>query len=290
MLDNENNITQEITNSQGSSIVLNDQFINLLSELEQDLKRLKREHDESNDQKGEIKTHQNLEAYKNKAETPIEKGEKKNNQCLEEPKKERQESIEKVEDNQEIFLAYHLEELEALKEISTLSLISIEDITWFLKTAIFDLMSEIPEEFSIKPLALYECMLKKIESFSQKSDFLEHKNILLDLKNEENNKLFSLLLKKKEKDNKVDSLLEGKLKTEIERRKQNSVQSFFLALNARKRSLEECSSESNVTPSIKRIKLPMKISPLALPNTSLSNQIDSKDHENLSLQSGMKLF
>lgn len=80
--------------------------------------------------------------------------------------------------------------------------------------------------------------------------------------------------------------LEEKLKTEIERKKQNSLRSFFLTLSVRKRPFEELSSKSNVIPA-KRIKLPWKISPLALPNNWLSKQVDDECHENL-LSPGMK--
>lgn len=92
---------------------------------------------------------------------------------------------------------HHLAELEELKVISTLSLVTIKDLTWFLRTAIFALMLEIPDEFTIEPLALYECILGRIESFPK--DFSEHVEILLDLKSEEDKKIRLLVNEKKTK-------------------------------------------------------------------------------------------
>lgn len=159
--------------------------------------------------------------------------------------------LEKLKNDTEEDLIDHFCELKKLKEIEMLSVINIEYITWFLESAIFNLMGEIPEEFSIVPLELYECILERIGGFSRE-DYLKHIEKLLSLKNEENAKLFSLLLLKKKLDKKITE--------EIERKRQNPVQSFFHALNARKRSLEESSALPIPT---KRIKL-QATSPLAL--------------------------
>lgn len=103
-----------------------------------------------------------------------------------------------------------------------------------MKTDIFGLMNEIPEEFNIKSLALYESMLERIEFFPEDDDFFKHKQLLLDLKNQENDDLLMLLKKKKEKDSNYALLVEKN-----ERKKQVPIRSLFLASDVGKELLKK---------------------------------------------------
>jgi hypothetical protein len=157
-------------------------------------------------------------------------------------------------------------DLKELKKIATLPVISINNITWFLESTTFNLMRETPKEFSISPIALYECMLERTGN-SCEEDYLKHNKQLLELKNKENAKLSSLLSLRKE--------LDKKIKTEIKIKEQNPVRAFFHALSTRKSSLKE--SNTSPIPS-KRIKL-QAISPLALPSNSIPKEVDRENTE-----------
>ena len=179
--------------------------------------------------------------------------------------------LKKLKDETDEDLMDHLNDLKELKKIAVLTVIDIKHINWFLESAIFALMKEIPESFNIKLLALYKCMLNRIGD-STKEDYLKHNEKLLELKSKENDKLALLLLFKKELDKKINE--------EIEIKKQNPVQSFFHALNEQKRTLKETAYPST---SNKRIKL-LPISPLALQSNGLPTQINYENPENLQSQ------
>lgn len=148
MLGNETNKTQEANYSEDKSMVLKGQFTELLFKLEQDLQEIK---------ELEIIEKSEVEEIDGKSEN---------------------------EDSQASFVARHFIELEVLKKIFTSLLVRSEDVTWFLRSAIFDLMSCEPESFSIEPLELYECMLERAELLS-KDVFHEHLQALLDKKTDE---------------------------------------------------------------------------------------------------------
>lgn len=179
--------------------------------------------------------------------------------------------LEKLKNDSDEDLSDHFKELEGLKKIATLPVINIKDITGFLETDIFALMVELPGAFSFKPLTIYECMLKSVESFP-KSVYQEHLQVLLDLKNDEIKDLILLREKNKLKDESKQSI--------------SIVRPFFSILSAAK-TKKRISSESNNV-SAKRFKLLREIPPLTLPSKSASNQVDDECRDDL-LQSGMKL-
>ncbi|MGC1854705.1 MAG: hypothetical protein WA659_04955 [Candidatus Aquirickettsiella sp.] len=184
----------------------------------------------------------------------------------------------KVESDED--LGDHFKQLEGLKKTANLSVINIKDVTGFLETDIFALMVELPEAFSFKPLTIYKCMLKHVESFP-KSVYQEHLQVLLDLKNDETKDLLLLINDEKKEKKQQNSLL-----LEKESEWQTSViRPFFSILSATKAKKRALSENDIVSP--KRGKL-LRVSPLALQNNSLSNQIDDECHENL-LRPGMKL-
>lgn len=57
-------------------------------------------------------------------------------------------------------------------------------------------MIELPEAFSFKLLTIYECMLKCVGYFPKKA-YLEHLQLLLDLKTDETKDLLLLINDKK---------------------------------------------------------------------------------------------
>ena len=180
--------------------------------------------------------------------------------------------LQRLKEDSDEDLSDHFKDLEGLKKTATLSVINIKDVTGFLETDIFALMVELPEAFSFKPITIYECMLKRVESFP-KSVYQEHLQVLLDLKNDETKDL--LLLKEK-------SELKDESKQQI-----SIVRPFFSILSAAK-AKKRISSESDIVSS-KGVKLLKTISPLALPSSSSSKQISDECHEN-SLRPGMKLI
>lgn len=179
--------------------------------------------------------------------------------------------LEKLKNDSDEDLSDHFKELERLKKIATLPVINIKDITRFLETDIFALMVELPGAFSFKPLTIYECMLKSVESFP-KSVYQEHLQVLLDLKNDEIKDLILWREKNKLKDESKQSI--------------SIVRPFFSILSAAKNK-KRISSESNNV-SAKRFKLLRDLPPLTLSSKSASNQVDDECRDNL-LQSGMKL-
>lgn len=179
--------------------------------------------------------------------------------------------LEKLKNDSDEDLSDHFKELEGLKKIATSRVINIKDITRFLETDIFALMVELPGAFSFKPLTIYECMLKSVESFP-KSVYQGHLQVLLDLKNDEVKDLILLREKNKLKDESKQSI--------------SIVRPFFSILSAAK-TKKRISAESNNV-SAKRFKLLREIPPLTLPSKSASNQVDDECRDDL-LQSGMKL-
>ncbi|MFZ0219757.1 MAG: hypothetical protein WAL30_06095 [Candidatus Aquirickettsiella sp.] len=190
--------------------------------------------------------------------------------------------LQQLENETEEDLNDHFTELKKLKKMAILSIINIQRITWFLETAIFALMSELPEAFSVESSEIYKCMLERVRSFP-KDAFREHLQVLLDKKNEENKEL--LLLINEEKEAKNQSFSNENEEHESEQRV-SIIRSFFSILGTAK-AKKRASSENDALSS-KRVKRLSKISPLALPNNSVSNQVDDESDKNL-LRPGMKL-
>lgn len=150
MLSDKTNKPQDINDSEDKNLVLKERCTALLFELEQDLQEIK-----------ELEINEKL----------VIEGESANEKNQD-------------EDSQVSFVARHFIELENLKKIFISSSVRIEDVIWFLRSAIFDLMSCESESFSIEPLELYECMLERAELSSRKV-FHEHLQALLDKKTDD---------------------------------------------------------------------------------------------------------
>lgn len=185
--------------------------------------------------------------------------------------------LERLKVDNDEDLSDHFKQLEGLKKTANLPVIDIKDVTGFLETDIFALMVELPEAFSFKPLTIYECMLKNVESFP-KSVYQEHLQVLLDFKNDETKDLLLLINDEKKQQNSSLLKKESKCKPSVFR-------SFFSILSAIKAKKRVALETDTVSP--KRRKL-LSVSPLALTNNALSNPIDDECHENL-LPPGMKL-
>jgi hypothetical protein len=152
------------------------------------------------------------------------------------------------DDSEDGFLTEHFEEYEDLKKIFASSGVTLGDISWFFRTALFDLMSVEPESFVIEPIEIYECMLERIQ-ISSKEVFRQHLKILLDKKTEDKSmfafaRFFPVLREAREKGS-----------SEVNR----------------KRRFSEENSQN------KRIKLTP--SPLSMENNQLSNPPTSDDQE-----------
>ena len=205
MLKRKTNKIPKTHSSEDKNLISNQRFTRLLFELEQDLREME-----------ELEINEKLAIAG------------KNNQ-------------EENEDSPTSFVTRYFSELKTLKEIFISSPARIENVIWFLRSAIFDLMSCEPESFNIEPLELYACMLEWAELSSRKV-FRKHLQALLD---------------KKTSDKSTFPFVH-----------------FFPVLSAaRKRSAEFC-SKANFVPS-KRLKLSTCLcpSPLALPLKQLSAEI-----------------
>ena len=219
MLSNKINKAQATHYFEDKNIVLKGRFAELLFKLEQDLQEIKE-----------------LEA--------IEK--------LEVEKRDKDEE-RKNEDSQVSFVSRHFIELEILIKIFASLFVRVGDVTWFLRSAIFDLMSCEPESFSIEPLELYECMLEWAE-LSSKKVFHEHLQALLDKKTDDKSNF-------------------------------PFVRFFPVLSTARKRSagvLSECNSVPKKRPKLSKCLSP---SPLALQYNHLSAKVREHQDERLTIQS-----
>ncbi len=219
MLGSKINKAQETHYSEDQSIVLKDRFTELLFKLKQDLQEIK-----------ELEVIEKLEVEGTGKDQESEN-----------------------EDKQASFVTRHFNELEELKTIFSSSLVCVEDVTWFLRSAIFELMSCEPESFTIDLLELYKCLLEQAELPSKKI-YHEHLQALLDKKTDEKSN-FPF----------VD---------------------FFPVLSAaRKRNAGEVFSEQDVP--IKRSKLSKRVlspSPLALQDNRLSAKVGADQDERLTIQ------
>jgi hypothetical protein len=147
MLNRKANKIQKTHYSQDKNLISSQRFTRLLFELEQDLREME-----------ELEINEKLATAG------------KNNQ-------EENEN----EDSPTSFVTRYFSELKTLKKIFISSPARIENVIWFLRSAIFDLMSCEPESFNIEPLELYACMLEWAELSSRKV-FRKHLQALLDKK------------------------------------------------------------------------------------------------------------
>lgn len=163
--------------------------------------------------------------------------------------------LKKLKDDSDEELNEHFEELKKLNKTATLSVINIEDVTNFLETAIFTLMIELPEIFSFKPLTIYKSMLECVKSFP-KAAYLEHLQVLLDIKNDETKDLL-LLIKKEKQEKKPQSfslLAENEQQFSV-------VRPFFSILSEEKAKKRANLEDVEILPKPKRLR---GISPLAI--------------------------
>lgn len=164
--------------------------------------------------------------------------------------------LKKIQRETHMALKDHLKELKRLKKILIQSSIKLENITWVLDTNIFDLMLEVPEEFSVQPLTMYKVLLACVKPFS-KATFQKHLQVLLDRKNEETKDLLALINKEKN-----ENKLLSKYKEEAQERI-SMMSSFFSVLYAEKERKRIGLEKTNWPRRNKPLRI---LSPLALTN------------------------
>lgn len=167
--------------------------------------------------------------------------------------------LKKIQREAHMTLNDHLNELKRLKKILIQPSIKLENITWVLDTNIFDLMLEVPEEFSVQPLTVYKVLLTCVKPFS-KTTFQKHLQVLLDRKNEAINDLL-VLINKEKNGNKLLSTYKEEAQERI-----SMISPFFSVLYAEKERKRIVLEKTNW---LRRHKPLRTLSPLALTGNSL---------------------
>lgn len=96
------------------------------------------------------------------------------------------------------FFDVYFDNLEELKKMTSSKSISIDNIDWFLRSDLFELVLENSDYFDVKLTDLYEILLANTE-IKTKKDFITHKQLLEKVLNENNYKEFYNILSKNKK-------------------------------------------------------------------------------------------
>jgi len=96
------------------------------------------------------------------------------------------------------FFEVYFDNLEELKKMTSSKSISIDNIDWFLRSDLFELVLENSDYFDVKLTDLYEILLENTE-IKTKKDFITHKQLLEKVLNENNYKEFYNILSKNKK-------------------------------------------------------------------------------------------